>query len=640
MPSIFEPAPYVDLVAESPSHDLIGSNYTMYLGGDVAGRSFFIELETPTGVVWAEAWVHDNSTTNATFEANFTLLGGHNYLYPGLYIVHIHDSCVALLYSKRVTLAYPTIASIQILTMPSSCGTVTLNGTAYSNDQFANVVPSPNPYTFGFSGCKGFAISNYTYVGAIHIVGSRLMVVSANGTFTANYRPTAPVVSVTPGQGPVGAIVTVSGTGFSALSPVALVFDNVTITTCVAGSSLTTGVTGSFNCTFTVPTGTSGTSVIATDVGGQTATGTFKVTTPWVGISPKPGPVGAVVTVSGTGFSALSPVALVFDNVTITTCVGGSLTTGVTGSFNCTITVPTGTSGTSVVATNGYAQIATSTFTVTTPKITIDPKQGPTNAATVASGTGFSVSSVVGLVFDNVTVTSCTSGSLTTGVTGSFNCAFTVPTGTSGTSVIATDVGGQTATGTFKVTTPWVGISPKPGPVGAVVTVSGTGFSALSPVALVFDNVTITTCVGGSLTTGVTGSFNCTITVPTGTSGTMVTATDIGGRSVTVTFKVTTPSITVNPKKGLVSAAVTVSGTGFSVSSVVGLVFDNVTVTSCTSGSLTTGVTGSFNCTFTVPTGTSGTSVIATDVGGQTATGTFVVLSDARPRHSRPRLAR
>ena len=187
--SIFKPAPYVALESESPAHDLIGSNYTMNLGGDVAGRSFYIELENASGAVKATEWVEDTSTTNATFEANITLLASLNYLYPGQYLVHIHDSCGAMLYSKRVTLAYPATAAIQIFTTPFTCGTITLNRTVYRDGQTATVVPSPNPYAFSFQACKGYVFSNYSREGAIHIPSKGLMVVSANGTFIANYRP-------------------------------------------------------------------------------------------------------------------------------------------------------------------------------------------------------------------------------------------------------------------------------------------------------------------------------------------------------------------------------------------------------------------------------------------------------------------
>jgi hypothetical protein len=86
---------------------------------------------------------------------------------------------------------------------------------------------------------------------------------------------------VTPGQGPVGSTVTVTGHGFSVSTPIAsLVFDGVSITSCVIGS-LTTGTIapGGFNCTFSVPSGTSGTAVTATDAGGASAVATFLVST-------------------------------------------------------------------------------------------------------------------------------------------------------------------------------------------------------------------------------------------------------------------------------------------------------------------------------------------------------------------------
>ena len=239
---------------------------------------------------------------------------------------------------------------------------------------------------------------------------------------------------------------------------------------------------------------------------------------------------------------------------------------------------------------------------------------------------------IVGLRY-RVTIASCTSGSLTTGATGAFSCTFTVPSGVSGTTVTATDVGGQTASGTFTVTTPAITVTPAQGPIGATVTVAGTGFSVSTALtSLVFDTKTITaaSCTSGSLTTGATGAFSCTFVVPAGVSGTTVTATDVGGQTATGTFTVTTPAITVTPGQGPIGATVTVAGTGFSVSTALSsLVFDSVTITSCTSGSLTTDGTGSFSCTFAVPTGVSGATVTATDVGGQTATGTFTVTTPA-----------
>jgi len=179
------------------------------------------------------------------------------------------------------------------------------------------------------------------------------------------------------------------------------------------------------------------------------------------------------------------------------------------------------------------------------------------------------------------------------------------------------------------ITAPTIKVAPGQGPVGATVKVSGTGFSMSEALkSLVFDSKKIKTCSSGSLTASDSGSFSCTFTVPSGTSGSTVKATNVEGPAATGKFKVTTPAITVTPKKGPVGTTVTVSGTGFSGSKKLkSLVFDGVTIKACTSGSLTASGKGSFSCTFAVPSGTSGTTVTATDVGGQTAIGKFTVTT-------------
>ena len=447
-----------------------------------------------------------------------------------------------------------------------------------------------------------------------------------------------PTISVSPSQGPIGATVTISGTGFNTSTPLAsLVFDALPISSCAVGS-LTTGGTGAFSCTIAVPSGTSGTSVVAVNSGGQTATGTFTVTVPAITVSPSQGPVGATYTVAGSGFSVSSGATVSFGGVDQTptggldcSYVGTAITTDGTGAFSCTFAVPSEVAGPySVVGEDTATSTLTTapTFTVTTPSITVSPSQGPVGATVTVAGTGFSVSSTVGLVLDGVTIPSCTSGSLGTDSSGDFSCTFAVPSGTSGTTVTATDVGGQTATGTFTVTVPKITVSPKQGPIGEQVSVSGSGFSESSTVSLVFDSVVVSSCTSGSLSTGLTGAFSCTFLVPSGTSGTVVAATDIGGQQATGKFTVTTPTITVSPKRGPVGAVVTVSGKGFSVSSTAGLIFDGVSIGTCSiGGGLTTSGTGTFSCSFAVPSGTSGTTVTATDTGGQHATGKFTVTT-------------
>ncbi|MGP8131881.1 MAG: beta strand repeat-containing protein [Thermoplasmata archaeon] len=471
--------------------------------------------------------------------------------------------------------------------------------------------------------------------------GTTVIATDPSGQTAAGaFAVTTPTITVGPTQGPLGTKVTVSGTGFSVSTPLAsLVFDSQAITTCTIGS-LTTSGTGTFTCTFSVPSGASGTTVTATDASGPTATSVFTVTTPAITVSPVQGPVGAIVTVSGTGFSVLSTAGLLFDGVSIATCTGGSLTTSATGAFSCTFQVPSETAGATVTAGDVGGQTATATFALTTPAITVSsPTQGPVGATAAVSGTGFSASSAVGLVFDGVTIASCTGGSLTAGSTGVFSCTLKVPTGTTGTTVTATDVGGQTATGSYTVTSPLILVSPAQGPVGATFTVTGSGFSVSSGATVSFDG-TLQTPTGGShcaysgwtITTDTTGGFVCTFTVPSEPAGAYtVVGNDTAASASTSAqpFTVTVPTIAVSPAQAPVGATVTVSGMGFSASSPVGLVFDGVMITNCTAGSLTTGATGSFSCTFAVPSGTSGTTVTAKDVGGQTASANLTVTSSS-----------
>ena len=157
--------------------------------------------------------------------------------------------------------------------------------------------------------------------------------------------------------------------------------------------------------------------------------------------------------------------------------------------------------------------------------------------------------------------TSCTGvSSQMADASGAFSCTFLVPSGTSGTTVTATDVGGQSATGTFTVTVPTISVTPTQGPDGAAYTVTGSGFSVSSGVTVWFNSVAQTP-TGGSdctyATTAITsdssGGFVCTFAVPSVSSGSYpIQATDTASTdaSNTVTFTVTTPAITVTPVRG------------------------------------------------------------------------------------------
>src|SRR5208337_5137666 len=176
----------------------------------------------------------------------------------------------------------------------------------------------------------------------------------------------------------------------------------------------------------------------------------------------------------------------------------------------------------------------------------------------------------------------------TTSATGTFTCTFTVPSVTGGTYTVVVSgsnvgtVPADSATATFKVITPAITLSPTQGPIGTTVTVSGTGFSVNTKIGIIsIAGGTITTQTCTAQTTSATGTFTCTFTVPTVTAGAhavTVSGSDIGtmpADTATATFTVTAPAITLSPVQGPAGTPVTVTGSGFSVSTTIGTITFN-----------------------------------------------------------------
>ena len=186
LPSIFEPAPYVTFLAGAGNGApvTIGTNYTATIGRDVAGRYFFLEMEDGAGHV-----VMDQGQTapaNATtFDVSIPVINYDSYLPPEKYLVHIHDSCGAILYNKLISAVFAPQANITFTAQP--CGSITFNGTSFSNNTVGVFTPSTTPYTFSVHGCKGHSFNSWVTTGALHIEGSTKMLVSGSGTFAVKY---------------------------------------------------------------------------------------------------------------------------------------------------------------------------------------------------------------------------------------------------------------------------------------------------------------------------------------------------------------------------------------------------------------------------------------------------------------------
>jgi len=536
--------------------------------------------------------------------------------------------------------------------VPNSTITVKFNGATVTTVP-ATVTSSPS----GAFTSTSFVVPSTASAGGKTVIAMDATSNSASATFTV----TTPAISLSPIRGLYGTNVTVAGSGFSIGTAIGKVTFNGATPTPQTCTSQATSPTGSFTCSFKVPSIAAGTYTVVlsgSDVGSvpaDTASASFMVITASITLSLAQGPIGTIVTVTGTGFSINTKIGLIsIARGTITSQTCTSQTTDSTGAFTCTFTVPTETLGAHIVTVSGSdvgtmpSDAASATFTVTTPTITLSPMQSPVGTSVTATGSGFSVSTAINtMTFNGLTPSVQTCTSQTTSAAGAFTCTFTVPTVTAGAytvTVSGSDVGTvplDTASTTFTITTPAITLSLAQGPVGTSVTVTGSGYSVLTTInTMTFNGATPTTQTCTTKTTSATGTFTCTFTVPSIASGlytVVVSGSDVGtipADTASATFTITTPAITLFPAQGPIGTIVTVTGTGYSVSTKIGsITIAGGTIATQTCTAQTTSATGTFTCTFTVPTETFAGHVVTvsgSDIGtvpSDTATATFTVTS-------------
>jgi hypothetical protein len=439
-----------------------------------------------------------------------------------------------------------------------------------------------------------------------------------------------------------------------------------------------TSVTVVSKTTWTVPANpTTGTSFLvyanATVATVGTIPGTMTFTPAYLSLSLSSGLIGSSVTATGSNFVGVTPVSFYEGGVlaTITGCTSdtsftaASVVTTSTGAFVCTVQIAAGTPFTAatMVATDATTgQNDTAAFAVNDWSISpVAPTSGVVGTSVTVTGVYFAASSVETLAFNGVTVTPTSSGTCTlsgTGVkasgTGGFSCVVTVPASSLAGSATITATNATwktTATASFTVTG-WT-ISPlsvTSGVIGTSVTVTGTGFAVSSGVVLTFGSIAITpaSCSGGStfsgttITTTAAGAFTCVVAIPAGSLagvGTMLATDASGGQTASAPFTVTAWTISpLSVTSGIIGTSVTVTGTGFAVSSGVVLTFGNIAITpaSCSGGStfsgttITTTAAGAFTCVVAIPAGSLaglGTMTATDASGGQTATASFTVTA-------------
>ena len=361
--------------------------------------------------------------------------------------------------------------------------------------------------------------------------------------------------------------------------------------------------------------GTYGRGLWKSDLYSTSASGNAPIITSF---SPDNGTTGTKVTIQGNYFAGTTDVKF---NGTSATFIPVS-------SSQLTATVPAGatTGKISVITISGTGNSATN-FTITSssgsaPVITsFTPTTGISGTLVTITGTGFSATAASNTVKFNGTTATVSSATAT-------EIKATVLAGAT-TGRITVEVGGQTATSATdfvitgnSTTLTITDFSPKAGPAGTAVTITGTNFGATTTNNVVKFNGTIATITSATTT-------ELKVAVASGTTTGKVTV-EAGGETATstadftITANSTDPAIAdFTPKSGIIGTTVTIIGANFGATVADNVVKFNGTLTTITSATTT-------EIKVTVVAGTT-TGKITVETGGKIATSTadFTVTENA-----------
>jgi hypothetical protein len=422
-------------------------------------------------------------------------------------------------------------------------------------------------------------------------------------------------ITLSPASGDLGDSVTITGNGFSSGKVITFKLDGNSLNTIPL--TVTSDPSGSFgNVIFTIPAITaSAHTVTATDQNGNSATATLTIGGQ-ITITPSSGIAGVLCTTSGNGFAPNTPISIYWDTGATPVAIS---TTSATGAFSgVTFNAPAGVKGPHIIkAQDSSGNQASATFT-TLPKIIISPSSGAYSDTVAISGTGFSANSNISMAFVSGSSSGLATTSpaiITTDNAGSYSAKFTVPSLFKGNwTVQIRDTAGNLAEAALAITQK-ITVAPANGPVGGMVTITGTGFSPGKVITVKYNGSVVTTNPA-ALTSDTVGSFNATFSIPPSSAlSNNINASD-GTNAADVSFiaeaSISVNKVTSQSAMGYVGMDITVTGSGFKPSSTILITFESTPVTVAT---VVSDAGGSFASTFKVPAATSGNHAIRVSDG-------------------------
>ena len=240
----------------------------------------------------------------------------------------------------------------------------------------------------------------------------------------------------------------------------------------------------------------------------------------------------------------------------------------------------------------------------------LSPYTGPPGTSVSIYGTGFTRPAYYTVTFSDDLGTSTVIHSTpipTGGSSGVINTGFNVPVlprGIYDVTVSTTASPADTISVPAFTITPQIFLDGTSVKIGGHLTVSGNGFIANGTITILLDGVALAT-TPSTISSIYTGQFtDAQITIPQISGGShTITARDLAGASPGVTFTVTS-DITLSASTGAVGSSITVSGTGFALSSALSFFLDSTAI----SASASTDPTGNFsNVAVTIPAISGGT---------------------------------
>ncbi len=574
-------------LAAAPNHGTVGTLISFSASGFAASSSL--------SITWSGGTVCTGTTSGSgSFGCTYPLP-------PTPYGSHVFTGTDAA--ANTASAAFSVNPSAAASPDGGPVGTVvTFSGAGYTASSAITVTWTSGTACTATSDASGsfscsYAIPLGTSGGPYNFTATDAVAHSANARFAVTY------VDASPAAAKNGTNVTFSGEGYGSAATVWVNWSDGTACTATASAS------GAFSCVFRVPGGIPGGPYpfTATDGLGASAVTNLSVK-PSLSVTPTKGAPATTVTFTGTEYAASSLVTVTWS--VGTACSG---TSDALGRFSCAYSVAPATAGNHVfTGTDRSGDSATVTFKMGQ-AVSPSPSTGSVGSSVVFTGVGYTPALLATVVWS--AGTACTA---TVDPAGTFSCTYVMGAAPVGAHTFAaSDTSGGLANTSFTIT-PNLAIGPtSTGPVGSRLTLSATGFARNSPITIAWSEGTA--CTG---TTSSVGSFACSFVVPPQETGNYsFNATDTASDNASAVFHLVT-HLSVTPLYGAPGTSVAFSATGFTGGSA--LWINGTGTTACVG---TTSLTGSFSCTFTIPSEPTGTYLFsAVDAEDEAANATFTLV--------------